>query len=777
MTGLCGRLLGHYRVGRLIGVGGMGEVYEAEDLQLGRRVALKVLPADVATNRERLARFTREARALAALNHPAIVTIYGVDESQGEHFFTMELVEGSPLSHMIPEQGFALARLLDIAIPLADALAAAHDKNLVHRDLKPSNVMVTPDGRVKVLDFGLVRTCQPQAATDSTDTFERTADGAVLGTLSYMAPEQLAGWPADTRSDIYSLGVVLYEISAGRHPFSGRHAAAMVAATLQDRPARLTAINAAVPIELDRLVARCLEKDPARRPASAAEVRFSLEGIRRDGGHAAGMVAGTPLTVPSVAVLPFADMSPSRDQEYFCDGIAEEIINALAQLEGLRVAARTSSFAFKGRLEDVREIGKRLGVGAVLEGSLRKAGERLRITAQLINVADGYHLWSERFDRAADDIFAIQDEISLGVVEKLKVKLLSGAPGVAIRPHEPTQEAYHLYLKGRYFLNRRSPLDIQRAIEHFEKAIAVDAAYALPHLGVAATFSVLWLWGFLPPGPACARVKEAASRAIAQDNSLLEAHFILGNALLVGDWDALAAQPHFEQTGRRQTPAGLALSGLGLHYLAVGRRADAVRALAKAVEDEPLSAIVHIQAAAIHVGLFEVDQAVVLLEKAVELDTPAPMTLLWLGVCRGMQGRLEEAVDLLRTATEKGFSNALMYLPEVLMRAGRGDEARGAVMALEKIAAERYVPPAGRALAWAALGDRERCFELLAQAEAEHTPTLTLALIAPGFMALSPDWLQEWLDLRRRQIGPAAAWLGAPPSCPYEPWCRDEHPD
>jgi serine/threonine protein kinase/tetratricopeptide (TPR) repeat protein len=761
MTRLCGRTLGHYRVGRLIGAGGMGEVYEADDLQLGRRVALKVLPADVATDRDRLARFTREARALAALNHPGIVTIYGVDESEGEHFFTMELVEGRTLSRIIPRQGLALSPLLDIAIPLADALAAAHDKKLVHRDLKPGNVMVTADGRVKVLDFGLVKTFQPAVAANSADTFERTADGALLGTLPYMSPEQLAGRPADTRSDIFSLGVVLYEMAAGRHPFAGRDAAALVAAVVQERPASLATISQAVPIALDRLVARCMEKDPAHRPASAAEVRAALEGLRRDASPAPTMVVIEPPKVPSVAVLPFTDMSPARDQEYFCDGIAEEIINALAQLEGLRVAARTSSFAFKGTIEDVREIGRRLGVRAVLEGSVRKSGDRLRITAQLIDVADGYHLWSERFDRAADDIFAIQDEISLAVVEKLKVKLLAGAPGVAARRHDPSQEAYHLYLKGRYFLNRRGPLDMQRAIEHFEKAIAADAAYAMPHVGIAATFSVLGLWGFLPPGPSFARVKAAASRAIELDDSLLEAHVSLANALLLADWDWRAARSHFERAGKLQASVGLGLYGLSLYYMTVGRRADAMRAATDALKDEPLSAIAHTQAAAIHAGFGEVDQAAALLEKAIELDAAMPMALLWLGFCRGMQGRLEEAVELLRAATEKGLSTALAYLPEVLRRAGRVDEARAAVMALEKIAAERYVPPSSRALAWAALGDKERCFELLGQAETERTPMLTVALIGPGYIALAPDWLREWFDIRRQQIGPAAAWLGA----------------
>jgi eukaryotic-like serine/threonine-protein kinase len=753
MSRLTGRSLDQYRVGRLIGAGGMGEVYEAEDLRLGRRVALKVLPAAVAGDAERLARFTKEARALAALNHPGIVTIYGVDESEGERFFTMELVTGETLSASTPSGGFAVPRFLEIAIQLADALAAAHEKGLVHRDLKPANVMVTSEGRVKILDFGLAKALPLPGGESGAVTLDKTADGALLGTLPYMAPEQFDGRTADARSDLYSLGLILYEMASGRHPFAGRTAAALVMAVTQETPASLASLNPAVPPGLDRLVARCLEKEPARRPASAAEVRAALEALR--GGAPPGAGPSPPPAAskaPSVAVLPFADMSPARDQEYFCDGVAEEIINALAQLEGLQVAARTSSFAFKGKLEDVREVGRRLGVGAVLEGSVRKAGERLRITTQLVDVATGYHLWSERFDRGTDDIFAIQDEISLGVVERLKVKLLAGESGVFVRRHEPPREAYDLYLKGRFFFNRRGPEDLPRAIEHYEKAVAADPLYAMPHVGLAETFFVLGLWGFLPPRQVFGRSKSAALRAIELDDSLIEAHMLLGCELFLHERDWSAARPHFERAGKFLPASTLGRLARCAYEMAVGHRRETLEIARLYVEAEPLSAIAHSQAANFFVAVEDVDGAAALLEKALELDPGMRVALPLLGFCRAVQGRLEEAADLLRKAVQGGLPAGSMYLPAVLVRAGRTEEARETVEALEKAASKRYVWPLARALAWAALDERERSLALLGEAEEEGSPAFTLHVLGPGGLALAPGWLKEWFETRRREL-------------------------
>jgi serine/threonine protein kinase len=753
-----GRSLGHYNVGKLIGAGGMGEVYEADDLRLGRRVALKLLPGEVAGDPERLARFTREARALAALNHPGIVTIYSVDESEGEHFFTMELIQGRTLTACIPQEGLPVERLLDLAIPLADALAAAHEQGIVHRDLKPANVMLTSEGRIKVLDFGLAKLVPGPGEVGSASTLDQTAAGAVVGTLSYMAPEQLAGRPVDTRSDLFSLGLVLYEMAAGRHPFAGQSAAAVMLAVMQGTPASLLDLKPGLPADLERLITRCLEKDPGRRPASAAEVSAGLQALRQGlQGSRGGVPAHGAAPVPSIAVLPFADMSPAHDQEYFCDGVAEEIINALAQLEGLRVTARTSSFAFKGKLEDVREIGRRLGVGAVLEGSVRKAGERLRIAVQLIDVADGYHLWSERFDRRADDIFAIQDEISLGVVQRLKVKLLAGEAGILSRRREPTQEAYHLYLKGRYFLYRRRSGDLKRAIEHLEKAIAADPGYANPHQGIAGTYAVLGLWGFLPPHEAFGRAKTAAVQALALDDTLVEAHSLLASILALHEWDWDGAHRHFERVRRLPATGGFGGLGISVYHLLAGRTREGLEEARRAAELEPLSAIIQTQGAAGHVACGDIEVAVQFLEKALELDAGMPVALLWLGFCRAVQGRLEEAETLIRTSLEQGLPGGQMFLPEVLARAGRTEEARATVRMLEETARQRYVSPLTLAFGHASVGEKDRCLAFLERAEQERSAVFTLCLFGPGYLSLSPAWVKEWFAARRDRVIAARA--------------------
>jgi TolB-like protein/Tfp pilus assembly protein PilF len=459
---------------------------------------------------------------------------------------------------------------------------------------------------------------------------------------------------------------------------------------------------------------------------------------------------------PSVAVLPFADMSAARDQEYVCDGLAEEIITELARLEGLRVSARTSSFAFKGKLEDVREIGRRLGVAAVLEGSLRRAGNRLRIAAQLIDVADGYHIWSERFDRDADDILEIEDEIARGVVEKLKVKLLAAESGAPARRHQPSRQAHDLYLQGRFLFGRRGPADAQRALACFEQAIAADPDYAKPHMGIAAIFVFLGLWGFLPPRPAYGRAREAALAALERDETLEEAHLVLAAALVFGEWNWAGARPHFERAGRSAPSVGMGLFALAVFHLAEGRPSEALRLVDANVEDEPSSAVAYGLAAALHVGIREVAEAAPLAEKAMELDGASLLARYWLGICRGAQGRLEEATELLDEVVTKGLAVGLAYLPAILFRAGLETEARERAEGLEKVALERYVSPFTRALAWAGVGGKGRALDLLAEAEAVREPFFMMALVGPGYLALHPAWTREWFAERRRQLLPRA---------------------
>ena len=503
----------------------MGEVFVAEDTRLGRRVAIKLLSAETADDPERLERFRQEARAVAALNHPNIVTLYGVEEVDGRPFLTMELIEGDRLDRLIPRSGVSLERFYELALPLAEAITAAHDSGVTHRDLKPANVMVTPEGRVKVLDFGLARLRPETAAGEvsTAPTASAAADRSFEGTVPYMAPEQIEGKAQDHRADVFSLGVLLYEMATGRRPFRGDSAPGVISSILRDTPPTVSAQRPGWPRELSRLIRRCLEKDPERRLQSAKELRNELDDLR-------GQSEPGSQPLSSIAVLPFADMSPERDHGYFCEGIAEEILNALARIGSLRVAARTSAFHFKGGAHDVREIGRRLNVSAVLEGSVRKSGDRVRITVQLIDVDNGYHLWAERFDQEIRDIFAIQDEISQSVVRALKVKLSPDEElAMGERPVADVQ-AYDYYLRGRQYANQTSEQAFEFAIEMFWKATELDPGFARAHAGIAASHAWLFHWF----GHDNAKLKEAdrvSQRAVELAPDLAEAHAARGFVL------------------------------------------------------------------------------------------------------------------------------------------------------------------------------------------------------------------------------------------------------
>ncbi|MFH1866430.1 MAG: protein kinase, partial [Candidatus Eisenbacteria bacterium] len=454
---LVGKTLSHYRILEKLGEGGMGVVYRADDTKLERHVALKFLsPCILGTDTEKT-RFVQEAKAAAALNHPNICTVHEIDEAEGQIFIAMECVEGQSLKARIESGLPTIEEALAIATQIAEGLTEAHAKGIVHRDIKPANVVVTPQGRAKIMDFGLAR---------SSAAAQLTVTGTTVGTIAYLSPEQARGETVDHRTDIWSLGVVLYEMITGLRPFRGNRDQAVIYSILNDEPNPLSVARPEVPIELENVMSRMLAKNPASRYPSAEEVLADLNRLRKDPEAATStMPASARRRRPSIAVLPFLDMSPQRDGEYFCEGMAEELINALTHIGGLKVSARTSSFQFKGPGHDVRKIGRDLGVETVLEGSVRKAGSRLRITAQLINAADGCHLWSEKFDRDMEDIFAIQDEISLAIVDQLRVGFLGDEKAQLVKRPNASPEAYNLYLRGRWFWNKRTHEDLTKAIE------------------------------------------------------------------------------------------------------------------------------------------------------------------------------------------------------------------------------------------------------------------------------------------------------------------------
>lgn len=541
---MIGKTLAHYEILGKLGSGGMAEVYRARDCRLGREVALKVLPPSMAGDPDRLRRFELEARAVAALKHPNIITVYSVDESEGTRFITMELAEGNGLDALIPAGGFPFERFMEIAVPLVDALAAAHESGIVHRDVKPANIILTTEGRVKVLDFGLAKVSPLRSADrhNRDSTQEMTSAGMVLGTLPYMSPEQVQGKSVDCRSDVFSLGVVLYEMATGQRPFQSDTAAGLIASILRDQPGSDSAAPAGCPAGVWRLIRRCLEKDPADRPDSAAVLRAELEQARsrRD--------AAPREAVGSIAVLPFADMSPGRDQDYLCEGLAEEIINRLSRVRNLRVASRTSSFLFRGSPAGISEIGRRLNVETVLEGSVRKAGERLRVTVQLTDVVDGYQVWSERYDREARDVFAIQDDIAQSLVAALRLALDPEERNSIQASATSDAQAYEYYLRGRklYYQFRRR--GIEMALEMFSLAIRHDPAYALAYAGIADCCAFLFLYADRSEA-SLAEADRASLKALELNPGLAEVHASRGQVLSLSQRHQ-EAEAHFDMAIR-----------------------------------------------------------------------------------------------------------------------------------------------------------------------------------------------------------------------------------
>jgi serine/threonine protein kinase/tetratricopeptide (TPR) repeat protein len=524
-----GTQLGPYVIQEHIASGGMGEVYRARDPRLGRDVAVKLLSSVGDASPEAVARFQLEARAAAALSHPNILTVFDVGTHAGKPFLVTELLEGRTLRERLQWGPLAPALVVRLGLQIARGIAAAHALRIVHRDLKPENLFLLHDETVKILDFGLAKLRGEALPGSESPTLDASAPARLMGTLAYMAPEQLRAEPVDERVDLFALGSVLHEMLTGRSAFRRRSGAETISALLRETPPPFDA--GTVPPSLARLVLHCLEKDAGDRFQTATDLVFALETVQADLDNPAPAAASAvePAEPPSIAVLPFADMSPARDQGHLCEGIAEELINALTHVDGLRVAARSSSFQFRGSAADIRAVGVRLGVTAVLEGSVRLAGGRLRVTVQLIDVKDGYHRWSQRFDRSSEDVFAIQDEIAERVATALR-GVLSANEKQALRRPETAMEAYDYFLRGVQLLHRFERKGMEMARAMFERAIALDPGYAPAHAGLADAHS--WFYEWWGGGQADAdAADEASRRALALAPNLAEAHASRGFAL------------------------------------------------------------------------------------------------------------------------------------------------------------------------------------------------------------------------------------------------------
>jgi serine/threonine protein kinase/tetratricopeptide (TPR) repeat protein len=717
-----GDQLRHYTVESLLGTGGMGAVYRATDKVLGRDVALKVLPADMAADPERIERFRQEARAVAALNHPNIVTIHSVECDGETHFLTMELLQGRTLEGLVAEGPLPVELIVKIARQIAEAVASAHEKGIVHRDLKPANVIVDDSGRAKVLDFGLAKTRPALVGADAA-TVRVTRLGALLGTPTYMSPEQVRGSDVDHRTDIFSLGVVIYEMATGAPPFHGRSSAELASAILRDAPPAVSDVRPSVPSELARVITRCLEKLPSGRFGSMGEVVAALRPAAH--GHA---------RAPSVAVLPFENLSADPENDFFADGLAEELLNALTQIDGLRVAARTSSFSFKNSACDVAEIGAKLNVATVLEGSVRRAGNRVRVTVKLVDVANGFQLWSERYDREITDIFGLQDSIARAIAERLTVTLTVAKSARLVKPATTNIEAYELYLRGRALLFKRGR-HVAEGIECLQRAVSLDPGFAAAWAGLADVHSVRGYWGMAPPGETMPKSLTAARRAIQLDPHLAEAHGALAVALLLWERDYATADAAFRRCLELTPDYTQGRCWYALFNLqCVQRRFEkGVAEARKALAADPLSAYA---TAILALTLALAGQTAEALEDgrlATQRD-PDSFVAHWShGVVAHLHGAYEESIAAFVTAAAISDRHPFSLAYAAAAYADWGNKSDAEAMHEEALRRSEcsYVPCGLLAVSAAAIGDIDLAIELAQEACDEREPGLVLLARIP----------------------------------------------
>jgi eukaryotic-like serine/threonine-protein kinase len=709
----------------------MGEVYRARDTRLDRTVALKVLHARADAAASALPLIEREARAAAALNHPHICTLYDIGHEGDFGYLVMEYLEGKTLEEVLRTGPLSPATVLLYARQLAGALTAAHGKRVIHRDLKPANLFLTNEGTLKILDFGIAKSVVPEGA-DAVTRRRTTQSGTFIGTVGYAAPEQLRGEPVDHRTDIFAVGVVLSELVAGHPPFARSTTVDTMSAILHEPPPPLPSD---VPSPLAAAIAKCLEKSPARRFQSAAELLAALDPAVAATGEAA-VPSDAP---PSIAVLPFADLSPGKDQEYFCDGMADELITALMSLEGVRVASRTSAFQFKGRAEDVGEIGRRLKVRHVLEGSVRRAGNRLRVTVQLTDVAEGFQVWSERYDRALDDVFAVQDEIARTIVERLELDL--GRRDDRIVPRATrNMEAYNIYLQGRYLLFKLTMDGMKEGMALLERAGSLQPDYADAHASLAYGY-LLQAFTVAPPRQVMPLAKSAAERALRVNSDLAQGHLALASVRHWYEWDWAGAERAYKKAIELSPADAMARFNYAELLVLLGRSEEAIAEAACATERDPISPIVcRAMGDALYVSR-RYDEAIEYAHRMLALE-PSFFSTYWiLGLALAGKGQYAEAIGAFEQGRAHSYGDPPLesFLGWVSALAGDRDRARTIARELEARRAVGYVSATNIALIYQGLGEMDESLRWYTLAVNERAADCSAYQQVPYFDAARED--------------------------------------